>query len=249
MMGRIQAKLAKLTHSIFFFFVWSLKFLVFSPFVRVKINGSSNIPRKGRYILAANHQNFFDGFFLTYYTGPFKNIRFVIAKRALKAKWSLFLAGLIGSVLIGNEAEEYQRAIKKLNRILSHGSCIGIFPEGDVSSREIPRKFKGGVAKLSLDSKTKVIPVYIKGTYNLRYLKYWLSRPEILITIGKSVDLYNYAKGGNNLEQMAAILRDKVIDLMDVKEFEEVNDLNSFDKTLTVEAYNLSQRETTVEAL
>ena len=90
-----------------------------------------------------------------------------------------------------------------------------------------------------MDSKTKVIPVYIKGTYNLRYLKYWLSRPEILIKIGKPVALYNYAKDGNNLEEMAAILREKIIDLMNVKEVQHENDLKPLEQTLTVKAYNL----------
>ncbi|GEM_PF-3013548 len=255
MISRIEAKLTRISQAVFFFLVWTLKFLVFSPFLKIRVEGKSNIPIRGRYILAANHQNFFDGFFLAYPTGPLKNVRFVIAKRALKLKSYRLLAVLIGSVLIGSETEEYQRALKRLNKILTHGSCIGIFPEGDVSSRKVPRRFKGGVAKLSLDSKTKVIPVYIHGTYNLRYFKYWLSRPEILIKIGKPVDLYNYAKDGNNLEQMAAILREKIIDLMDVKEikeFERIKEFtnsNSFDKTLTVKAYNLEQRESIIEAL
>lgn len=239
MISRIEAKLTRISQAVFFFLLWTLQFLVFSLFLKVRVDGKSNIPTRGRYILAANHQNFFDGFFLAYSTGPLKNVRFVIAKRALKLKSYRLLAILIGSVLIGNESEEYQRALKRLNRILTHGSCVGIFPEGDVSSREIPRKFKGGVAKLSLDSKTKVVPVYIHGTYNLRYLKYWLSRPKILIKIGKPVDLYNYAKDGNNLEEMAAILREKVIDLMNVKEVQYENDLKPLEQALTARAYNL----------
>lgn len=215
MLNRIEAKLIKLSQSFFYFFVTSFFFLIFLTFLKIKIEGKGNIPKKGRFILAANHQNFFDGFLVALITGPTKKISFVIAKRALRFKFFEILARLIGSVLIGGQIEDYQRALKKLNRVLSHGSPIGIFPEGDISRHVVPRRFKGGVAKLSLDSKTKVIPVYVKDTYNLRYFRYWLKRPQILLVIGEPLDLYNYAQVcGNNLDQMAMILREKIIELM-----------------------------------
>ncbi len=248
MISRIEVKLARLAHSIFYFFVWSLMFIAFTPFCRVRVEGKSNIPKKGRYIIAANHKNFFDGFFLTFALGPFKIVRFIIAKRALKRRWARILAILMGSVLIGNELDDYQKALKKLNRILSHGGKIGIFPEGNISKRKVPGRFKGGVAKLSLDSKSKVVPVYIEGTYNLRYFKYWLKTPEIVLKIGKPVDLYNYASSGNNLDQMAAVLREKIISLAKGFELESDSD-SSFDEELTFGAYKSNQRETIGNAL
>ena len=96
---------------------------------------------------------------------------------------------------------------------------------------------------MSLDSKTKVVPIYIKDTYNLRYFKYWLQRPEILLKIGKPIAIYNYAKDGNNLEQMAEIVREKIIDLIDVKQIQPVSDLNSFDQTLITRDYKSNQRD------
>ena len=222
MLNRIEAKLRKFSQSFFYFLLDSLGFLIFLSFVRLRIEGKENIPKKGRFILAANHQNFFDGFFLSFITGFFKKISFVIAKRALKSPFYQFLANLIGSVIIGNEIEEYQRAIKKLNKILTHGGAVAIFPEGDISNHDLPKKFKGGVAKLSLDSKTKVIPVFLNGTYNLRYFKYWLKRPQILIKIGKPFDLYNYAPlCGNNLDRMASLLREKIIEIAELGETEK----------------------------
>ena len=203
----------------FYFFVWVLHFVIFSAFFKLRLEGKENIPKKGRFILAANHQNFFDGYLLSYATGPFKKINFVIAKRALKLKFFQIIAKLIGSELIGNDFDEYQIVLKRLNRVLSHGGHVGIFPEGDISKNTIPKKFKGGVAKLSLDSKTKVIPVFLSGTYNLRYSKYWLKRSEISIIFGKPIELYNHATAcGHNLDQMASILREKIIEVMKPKE-------------------------------
>lgn len=212
MLRRIQAKLIKTFHSIFYFLVYMTHFLLFIWFLRIKVFGKENIPKRGRYIIAANHQNFYDGFLIAFSVGPLKRISFVIAKRILRLKGHRILAKLIGSVIIGSSIEEYQGALKKLNNLLSHGGAVCIFPEGDVSKSPIPRKFKGGVAKLSLDSRTKVIPVYIEGTYNLRRLTYLLKRPQILIKIGKSIELYNYStEFGNNLDEMAEFLRKKII--------------------------------------
>ena len=223
MINKVKVRLSRLSQGFFYFFVWMTFYLLACLFVTIKLEGKENIPKRGRFIVSGNHQNFFDGYLLAYVSGPFKKINFIIAKRALNRRSWVILAKLIGSALIGNDIEEYQRAVKKLNNVLSHGGAVGIFPEGDVSSRKIPRKFKGGVAKLSLDSKTKVIPVYISGTYNLRYLKYLLQRPEILIKIGKPVELYNYAGiCRNNLDEMASVLREKVIELMEVKEATEL---------------------------
>ncbi|MBI3590145.1 MAG: 1-acyl-sn-glycerol-3-phosphate acyltransferase [Candidatus Melainabacteria bacterium] len=253
MLSRIEAKLVKISQSFFYFFVWMTHYLLFSPFLSIKVIGKENIPKRGRFILAGNHKNFLDGYFLSFAIGPFKKVSFVIAKRALRPKPLQILARLIGSVLIGNEIEEYQRAIKKLNRILSHGGCIGIFPEGDVSNRSTPRKFKGGVARLSLDSTTKVVPIYLTGTYNLRYLKYWLKRPEILIKIGKPVELYKYASVyGNNLDEMAAFLREKIIELAELNEIKKNINLdlnNSSDSEPLLNILNEPKRKSHVSVL
>jgi len=249
MINRLELKLVKISQSFFYFCVWMLKFTVFSLFCNIKVEGRRYIPKKGRFILAANHQNFYDGFFTVYVLGPFKKVSFIIAKRALKAKSTQLLAKLIGSVLLDNGVEEYQKILKNLNKVLSHGGRVGIFPEGDISPRPIPRKFKGGVAKLSIDSKTKVIPIFLSGTYNLRYLKYWLTRPTIVIKIGKPVELYNYAsENGNNLEYIASILREKVIELGAAQESKDFDSLEKFDSVSFFNTYKSGVKEPVIKA-
>ncbi len=243
MLNRLELKLVRFFHGFFYFLLCMTGSVIFSLFCRIEIEGRRHIPKKGRFILAANHQNFYDGFLIAYVAGPFQRISFVIAKRALKAKSAQIFARLIGSVLLGNSIEDYQRVLKKLNKILSHGGRVGIFPEGDVSSRAIPRKFKGGVSKLSIDSRTKVIPVFLSGSYNLRYLKYWFSRPKILIRIGEPVPLYNYAERcGNNLDQIASVLRDKIV------EIGNPSDIMQIDRIPTINTYTPILEEPVVKA-
>lgn len=247
MLSRIEAKLSRFYHSVMYAIIWLIHFLILRPLVRVQISGKENLPKKGRVILAANHQNFFDGFLMVYPLGPFKRVSFLIAKRSLPSALSVFIARSMGFAVIGNETEDYQRALKKLNKILSHGGWVGIFPEGDVSSRSIPRKFKGGVAKLTVDSHTKVVPVYLTGTYNLRHFKYLLKRPEVSLKIGKPVNLYNYSSEfGNNLDGMAGYLRERVLELADLKSTEneqnkKTNDISSLKKNISVlDSVNIS---------
>lgn len=214
MIKRIETKLIKIAYGLVYSMCWLIGKFIFTVFARVKYTGIENIPKKGRFILAANHQNFFDGPLLVILVSPFKRITFVIAKRALKNWFYYYFMKFSGCVIIGVGIEEYQKALKKLNNILTHGHPVGIFPEGDVSNKKLPRRFKGGVAKLSLDSKTKIVPVYIDGTYNMRYFSKLLKRPEVTVTIGKPVELYNYAEScGNDLDKMAAIMREKIVEL------------------------------------
>ncbi|OGI19496.1 MAG: hypothetical protein A3B68_04200 [Candidatus Melainabacteria bacterium RIFCSPHIGHO2_02_FULL_34_12] len=243
MLGRIEAKILKTSQAFFYYLAWMVQYLISLSFFRIKIEGRENLPKKGKFILAANHQNFFDGFLLAYASGPYRKISFLIAKRALKTKWSQIVARLIGSVLINEGAEEYQQALKKLNRILTHGGAIGIFPEGNVTNNKIPTRFKGGVAKLSYDSNTEVIPVYLTGTYEARYFKYWLKRPEILIRIGKPIELYKHVKNGNNLDEAAAFLREKTIELMNLNEQQNIVKLNPGESDKLVNIHNPAKND------
>ena len=229
MLKRIETKLIRIFESILYFaLVCTFKFIMSIFLVKINVEGKENIPKKGRFILAANHQNFFDGFFLGCVTGTAKKVSFVIARRAVKFKLFRLFLKMTGSVIIGNEPEEYQRALKKLNRILTHGGIVGIFPEGNVFNHALPRKFKGGVAKLSLDSKTRVIPIYLNGTYDLRSIKYLLKRPTITIRVGKPVDLYNSVNlYKNNLEELAMVIREKIIELMGIQEYDNLTTLDS----------------------
>lgn len=184
--------------------------------VKVRLEGLENIPKKGRFILASNHQNFFDGFFVAYLLGPFKRIRFLIAKRALNNKFYRQLFRIIGSVLLGNSQHEYQRAIKKLTRFLMNDEVVCVFPEGDVSSSRVPKKFKGGVAKLSVDSKSLVVPIHLSGTYELRSLKAFLfRRPYVSIKVGKPIDIFSLASRHYNLslDEAVSFIRENIIQL------------------------------------
>ncbi len=228
MISRLKSKIARLYSSLVYFTLCSISYIVFRFLCILKVEGRENIPRRGRFILASNHQNFFDGNLIASIIFPQRRMTFLVSKRPLKWWLWKYLAKTIGLILIGSSIEEYQRALKRLNNHLTHGGVVGIFPEGTVTGFSTPIKFKGGVAKLSLDSRSNVIPIYLSGTFNLRKLSYFLSRPTISVKIGKPLDLYNYAPiCGNNLDKMAAILREKILELAEPRQIEVTEDSKS----------------------
>lgn len=218
MIKKAEAKIIRVFHSVMYMIVWSVFYIWFLVsklfFIKFIIKGKHNLPKKGRFILAANHQNFFDGFLISFLYNPLKVITPLIAKRALKHRFFELVARSMDAAILEEGIEAYQRALKKLNRVLTHGGVVIIFPEGNISNNSIPKKFKGGVAKLSIDSRTKIIPIHLSGTYTLRIFKNWFKNPKVLIKIGKPIELYSYANEYNNdLDKLASLLRDKIIEL------------------------------------
>lgn len=218
MKNKIGTVLRDMVEHIAYFLSWMFFLLIFRviPYflIKIKIEGKENIPKGGKIILAANHQNFFDGYLIAYALGPFTKPSFLISRKSLRCKLFEAYAQLIGSVVIDSDAEVNQRVFKELNKRLSRGTMVVIFPEGKISKRKLPDKFKGGIAKLSLDAKAKVVPMYLDGTYSLRYLKAWLGKPTVVLKIGGPVNLYEYGNLCNyDLEKMAAEIREEIIQL------------------------------------
>ena len=213
-----KEKLTEISESFFYFIVWSYLYITFMVipllFYKVRFEGVENLPKGGRYVIAANHQNFFDGLLPACIFGPIRKICFLVSKKSLKNKMFLLIARLMGSVIVDSDVESIQKAFEELHKTLNKNGIVVIFPEGKVSSKEVPSKFKGGVAKLSIDAQVAVVPAYLKGTYELRYFKKWFKSHEIIFKIGKPIELYKIADEYNyNLESAAEFLREQIISL------------------------------------
>lgn len=192
--------------------------IVANIFFKIKFEGRENTPTNEQYIFAANHQNFSDGVLIALAKFPITTFTFIIAKRALTRLWIKSFVYSVDSA-VADEGFGSLRALVKLKKRVGEGINAGIFPEGGISNKVIPGKFLPGVAKLSIDSKKKVVPVYINGTYDLRYLSYWFKRSELTIRFGKPIPLYEYAEEyNNNYDELASLIRDKVIELSGLSE-------------------------------
>jgi 1-acyl-sn-glycerol-3-phosphate acyltransferase len=176
-------------------FYWILK-LLFTPLVKSiwikKVEGLENIPKKGAYIIVANHSSYFDFFSLTA-IWP-KRVYFLAGEVFFEKWWWYPLVKLTGQIKVDRSSKDKTEAKQKVFSILKQEKIIGIFPEGTRSTDgKIGRTFTG-IAKFALGARVPVIPVGIKGTYEVmsRYDKLPKFKKNIEIKIGEPISFEEY---------------------------------------------------------
>jgi 1-acyl-sn-glycerol-3-phosphate acyltransferase len=136
---------------------------------RVSVSGLDNIPRPP-YIIAANHQAWFDPAFII----PFFQERpliYTMAKRetVFNRAWKRRLLPLIGVFPISpNRGELDEQGLRTVYQILERGGVILMFPEGRYSRGRALRPLKNGIGFFALHAGVPICPVAVRGTDVLR---------------------------------------------------------------------------------
>ena len=169
----------------------------FVNFVFVKeVKGIKNIPDRG-FILASNHSSYLD-------IPALSSTLVICKKRRIRyiAKKELFYNPIMRNILEAGRIipvdkekpgkEVFEEAISSLR----NGDIIGIYPEGGRSLTGKIQKGKTGVARLALWSKAPVVPVGIKGTFELMPKGKTIPKfkKEVIVNIGKPLYFTNYYK-------------------------------------------------------
>lgn len=145
-----------------FIFFRALFFLLFA----VTSRGRRNIPQKGPFIIVPNHVSYLDAFFLlsafpfrlvqqTYFVG------FGQIFRHPAIAWAIRFFRLV-PLDIDVDLAETLRACRYL---LSQGKVLVYFAEGQRSGDGELKEFRKGIGILVRESKTGVLPVYLRGAY------------------------------------------------------------------------------------
>ena len=134
---------------------------------RLKIVGEKNVPKKGPFIIAPNHQSFLDGPIvasgLSYKT--LKNSYFFATEEHVKRPVVKSLAKRNNIILM--EKRNLKNSILKLSEVLKLGKNVVIFPEGSRSYDGEMVPFKKTFAILSKELNVPVVPVCIRGAYDV----------------------------------------------------------------------------------
>ena len=183
----------------------------FFPLIRQlfvkQCTGLENIPQKGPFILAANHQSHIDGILLGSYVVQKTNqkIHFLakkefttyfgsIVEKYLYEKWA--------SVLFVEEQGTKKRgqyALQQASALLDHGEIVGIFPEGTRTYDGSLLEGRTGIVRILLGTKkyekVPIIPVGIaNGNIMLPRKKVipriWKAR--LSLSFGKPIYLTSY---------------------------------------------------------
>jgi long-chain acyl-CoA synthetase len=135
---------------------------------RVRISGLENLPAGGAYIISPNHQSYLDPFLmcsaLPYRV--FKRFFFVGAVEYFETPLTRWFARIANLVPVDPDSNLVP-AMKAGAFGLTHGKVLVLFPEGERSIDGTVKKFKKGAPILSQHLHVPIVPVAIKGVYEL----------------------------------------------------------------------------------
>jgi len=130
-------------------------------FFKIEFRGVENVPPDGGLIVAANHQTYFDPFWLSLkIKRPTRYLAWSAAFKWPFVGTCLVWFGAWPLALEGSDPAPIRRSLQWLRE----GGAVVIFPEGgrSTSTGELER-FKAGAVRLALEANVPILPVTIKG--------------------------------------------------------------------------------------
>lgn len=161
--------------------------------VEVSVSGTEQLDPEKPYIFAANHQSQFDIFVLQGFLG--------VSFRWL-AKKELFTVPIWGAAMrragyIPIDRSHGREALKSLAEAagkIAAGTSVIIFPEGTRSRDGKLHDFKAGAMVLAIKSGVPIVPVAIRGTYEILPKGRLLVNPgKVEIRVGSPIETRNYS--------------------------------------------------------
>ena len=163
--------------SVFYRFAQLISFFYFKAFHRFKVYGLDNIPSSGPFILASNHQSFFDPPALGCRLP--RNLHY-FARDSLFF-WPLgILIRNLNSIPVNRSTLDI-KTLKQVLSVLKQGNPLLVFPEGTRSPNDQLKSGKKGIGLLLAKSGVPVVPAKVIGGYKV------LGRGMILPRIGKQL--------------------------------------------------------------
>src|SRR4030067_1409874 len=164
--------------------------------VRVRVEGTENIPKGGPVIFLSNHQGAFDIPALQGYIPV--QFRWVAKKSLFRIPsigGTMSLAGYIG--IDRENAAEAMRNIEEASGKIRGGTSVLVFPEGTRSDTGALLPFKRGAFVLVSKSAVPVVPVAIQGTRDIMKRGRYTIRPsDVRISFGAPLEAQ---EGGGDL--------------------------------------------------
>jgi 1-acyl-sn-glycerol-3-phosphate acyltransferase len=137
---------------------------------RIEVEGTENLPAEGTYIIASNHQAWYDpAFLLLALPNPVPMV-YSMARRdtVFNRAWKRAIVRRAGIFAIAPQEGDIDRTgLASVYHVLSRGGRVLIFPEGRYSRGRRLRPLKKGVAHFALQAGVPIVPVAIDGDTRL----------------------------------------------------------------------------------
>jgi 1-acyl-sn-glycerol-3-phosphate acyltransferase len=180
--------------------------------VVVTVTGREHLDAEKPYIFAANHQSQFDILALQGFLGM--DFRWLAKKELFKVP--IWGPAMRRSGYIPVDRSHGRQALKSIGEAaqkISAGTSVIIFPEGTRTRDGKMQDFKSGAMVLAIKSGVDIVPVAIKGTYEILPKGKLLMNPgNVLIRIGNPIATKNYTSKDRHV--LAKVLQEKVTELL-----------------------------------
>lgn len=179
----------------------------FRLYFRIKARGVENIP-EAPFILAPNHQSYFDGLFVASYlkSTQIRNTYFYAKEEHIKQRWLKFLANR-NNIIIVDLNHDLKESILKIAEVLKQKHNLVIFPEGTRTLTGELGQFKKTFAILSSELKIPVVPVSIDGAFKAMPKGRLFPRPGTSIRIEFMKPVY---PGENSYDSITQQVKDQI---------------------------------------
>ena len=151
--------------------IWGrLFYLIF--LIPLKVDGKENIKKGQSYVIAPNHQSYWDAFLIYGYIGiKFKWMMKKELGRIPFVGWACYMAGCI--FIDRSSRNSAKESIRKAESKLRNGMSVVIFPEGTRTPDGEMGKFKRGAFLISEELQLPILPVTIDGNYDVMSRHAW----------------------------------------------------------------------------
>lgn len=146
--------------------------------------------RRGGFLLACTHLSHLEPLIVSGIVR--RQVRWMARIEFYRRWWAAAILNL-GGVFPVDRFGNSLPAVRKAERLIAHGECVGMFPEGGVAKgdQSVMRgaPFKQGVCTISIQTRAPVVPVVVLGTQHLTRVTPWLPfrRGQIYCAFGSEV--------------------------------------------------------------
>ncbi len=146
-----------------FYIILIIAFIPCCLIFPTKLVGKKNLPKKGKVILACNHQSNCDAPILIYKLSK-RRIYFMAKEELFKNKFFGWFLKKMGAFSVKRGANDIN-AIKTTLTHLKKGHAVCLFPEGSRLVSSEKNELKNGTAMMALKTASPIVPTYfIKKT-------------------------------------------------------------------------------------
>lgn len=148
-------------------------------FVRVRVKGGELYDHGKSYIFVSNHQSIYD-IWLVYgwLRSPFK---WIMKKELRRIPFVGKACESAGHIFIDrSNSIRAKQSIEKAEERLRNGSSVVIFPEGTRTRTGKMLRFKRGAFAIAADLHLPVVPITIKGAFEVMPTDSWYIKPGVI---------------------------------------------------------------------